>query len=1297
MARQDQTIRYSVEVDGAPALKSVADGLNAIAQAGGPAGEQATALLEKLKEFASQDTLIKQFVSDKAALADLGDQMNATGTKLNALKDKFAATTTPSAALSKSIANTEASLVGLSTQFGAQQAQLAKTGNALEAAGVDTKNLDAAQRAVQSSIAGVATQAGALGANLGTASKATEEAGVAAEKSGSLFATLGQNLGAIVTIAAAVSVALKAIQFADTSIKGAEDVEASLARVQALAAGAAGQFEELDKAVEAAAIAVNTTTTNAAGGLAALVAQGLNANDAISALIPTLQLAKIANIDVGTAAGEVATVLKSFNIPASEAASAVDELVAASHGAAGGLGAMSEAIGQLAPDAKTLGLSFTDITGILGLLVTKGIAVGNSVRGLRTVFQDLQNPTSELRVQLLGLGDGTSSFASAITALNSKTPQAAQALNGLAGPARALVETLGQAGPGALAAFTSGLQNATGAASATSQAIDQTLSGSFSKFTNAIDLVGEKLAAPILQPFADEFTKLAGQLNEFAESDDFKAISDAVGKMATDASKALDGLITGTDWKGFASNAESSLSNLSKTLQTLADNATTVAKVVGKSADAIGVAYHGVAVIYDGVISAGAKLVDTVTTLAEKGDALSEGTKTASDNFEKLHAAFESVGDEAADQAGKNISALKDDALELAGASNDAADGINKEGEAATNAAPGVTAHAKATQDAATYATALAAALEPVPDYLDAAGAAAAAAVPPMANFNDQVQVIGGGALTNAKLRLDDATAAFAKLQGAADATPEALEHARQAVIQASADLQKLSSAANTSADTLRTAFKELGITSQASLQQTATAAKAAFDAIDKGSANTAAGLADKQNAFLAYAKTALAASAQLSDGQKQAVQENLDQQASVLGVSDALKTLEDQSAKSTVGLVSDADRYSASLDALGEKAHEQALAFIAAGNAANYASDQSDDFGKRTSKAADQASDSLKGTGESAQSLNQQIADIGTGGFPDLSQALANTRAELLSVSDAAAKAFDTKLLGDFDIAFDATGAGFSRVIDAMNEASASVTQTIADQRDQLQAQIDLINQIGTAGATNFGEFGNSADAATAKMNELATAIQNGSVDAGLLGQQELIPLQQALEAAAQRAQALSAQFKQTAQDLQDAVDQAEGNTTDLENRRFQQQLADLKSQAQAAGDLNTQQYNQAVANANKLHALNLANIAAEKKAQSDDTSTPSGAQTQSGGAGAGSPGGIGTSSAADDSGSGGAGLGGTGGGGSAPISFIIHVAGSIIGGTPDQIAQGLTALVLPQLKSLQARSTTPILGSIR
>ena len=89
------------------------------------------------------------------------------------------------------------------------------------------------------------------------------------------------------TIAAAVELALKGIEFTGESLKGAEQVEASLSRVQALAAGAAAQPETFEKAVDEAARSVNVSTQTSAQGLAALAAQGLTADQAIKALVPT--------------------------------------------------------------------------------------------------------------------------------------------------------------------------------------------------------------------------------------------------------------------------------------------------------------------------------------------------------------------------------------------------------------------------------------------------------------------------------------------------------------------------------------------------------------------------------------------------------------------------------------------------------------------------------------------------------------------------------------------------------------------------------------------------------------------------------------------------------------------------------------------------------------------------------------------------------------------------------------------------------------------------------------------------
>ena len=1079
------------------------------------------------------------------------------------------------------------------------------------------------------------------------AADAIKEAGQRADDAGSVFGSFKNKLAEIVSIAAAVELALKGIEFGSESLKGAEQVEASLSRVQALAQGAAGQFEALDQAVEAAAIAVNTTTENASGGLAALVSQGLNADDAMKALIPTLQLAKIANVDVGTAAQDVASALKAFNVPASDAAGIVDQLTAASHGAAGGLGAMSSAAAALAPDAKALGLSFSDIISVLGLLSSKGLDTEKAVRGLRTVFQELQDPTSKLRGDLLALGDGTNDFSKAITALNSGTPRAQQALLGLAGPARSLVETLGQAGPDAIAKFNAGLQASQGVAEKTANALDDNLLGAANRFSNSIALIGEKLAQPVLKPFTEELTKLAGELNTFAESPDFDDIRTKIGEMATKAAKSLDEFINNTNWKKFGDDGLAAVSGIGKALDELAKSASTVASLVGKTAATIGVAYHGIGVAIDGAVSSGAKLGDTFVTIAEKTTALGAGADKAAKAYENLHAGFQVVSDDADAKAGENFTALKDDLTGLAGSATEAADGIKKQGDASTAAAPAVEEHAAATQAASDALTAIIDPLQVVPGYLKGTGDAASGAAPGIESLRNEVQLIGGGPLQDAKKALADAARGFADLQGSADATPEALQAASDAVLKASRDLDKLGKSGDDSAEALKTAFHNLGVVSQESLKQSIVDAQNFFNDIKAGSDQSTAGLTDVANAFLASAQKQLAAASQLDSATQETTKSSLESQAAALGLSDQLLKLENQ-----------ADKTSTALTNIGRVSPDTSGL----------------DHVKSAANSADVA---LKGTGESTKSLTDRINDIGTGGFPDLSQALANTRASLLGVSDAAAKLFDAKFYGDFQTAFDATGIGFAKVIGAMSAASAEVAQQITDQRTQLQAEIENINQIGTASGTGFGQFGDNIDAAAAKMKSLSSDIATGNYDAGLLGDQELKPLQDALDAAADRVRSMQDAFNAMTQSAADAFDEAAGNQDALEARRHQKELDDLKAAATAANALNTQQYQKAVDDENKLHALKMKNIADQQKAQNASSGSGSNASTSSG--------------SNSDSGSGSGALTSTI---VQPVELHVHLDGAvIIGNQVDKAAEQFARPILKQLAAIQQRSRLNIL----
>jgi len=253
--------------------------------------------------------------------------------------------------------------------------------------------------------------------------------------------------------------------------------------------------------------------------------------------------------------------------------------------------------------------------------------------------------------------------------------------------------------------------------------------------------------------------------------------------------------------------------------------------------------------------------------------------------------------------------------------------------------------------------------------------------------------------------------------------------------------------------------------------------------------------------------------------------------------------------------------------------------------------------------------------------------------GMQRLTQAIADARNGFLSISPVAAAFFDTTLKNAFAFTTesDSAGAGFERVAKSIQVATDETNKAIANQRSEIAGEIDQISKLGTESNKSFGSFGDDADNAAAKMASLADLIKDGKYEAGLLGQADLAPLQQALEAAAQRAQQLAdqtkqavAQFEDLAQSAQDALDQEEGNQGSLEDRRHQKQLQDLQDAAKAAGKLNTQQYLDAVAAENKLHELKLQHIQQEQQAQNGGSANAGSAST---GASDGNSGGIGAS----------------------------------------------------------------------
>jgi hypothetical protein len=199
------------------------------------------------------------------------------------------------------------------------------------------------------------------------------------------------------------------------------------------------------------------------------------------------------------------------------------------------------------------------------------------------------------------------------------------------------------------------------------------------------------------------------------------------------------------------------------------------------------------------------------------------------------------------------------------------------------------------------------------------------------------------------------------------------------------------------------------------------------------------------------------------------------------------------------------------------------------------------------------------------------------------------------------------------------------------------------------VQAQIDQQRQGVAALAEQYANMSDAAikaaanskggfDQLEASLQGDAAAARDGASAFDLLGAADLSPLSSALDAAAAKVEQLKEQAQQAKDALEsigdslaDQIDEILGNQQDIEQRRFENQLEQIKEEAEIAGTLNTAEYNKLIDQAKKLHDLKMQQIKDEQNAQKkgdqggpDEPNPPNGGGN-GGGSGGGSGGGGG------------------------------------------------------------------------
>jgi tape measure domain-containing protein len=213
------------------------------------------------------------------------------------------------------------------------------------------------------------------------------------------------------------------------------------------------------------------------------------------------------------------------------------------------------------------------------------------------------------------------------------------------------------------------------------------------------------------------------------------------------------------------------------------------------------------------------------------------------------------------------------------------------------------------------------------------------------------------------------------------------------------------------------------------------------------------------------------------------------------------------------------------------------------------------------------------------------------------------------------------------------ADSTGIIRYGEAVAQAGKIIQSQIDQQKVEVQGLAEQWQNLTDQQILQRKQSGQSLDTLAESLRGDAAAAREGYSAFTLLGRADLSPLSSALDAAAQKVEQLKERAVEAKQELsdmassiQDQIDQANGDQVSIEQRRFENQLKQIKDLAEQSGTLNSEEYRKAVERAKELHDINLRNIRDEadaKKAADSGTST-----TNSGGGNAGGGPGGGTNS---------------------------------------------------------------------
>ncbi len=176
-------------------------------------------------------------------------------------------------------------------------------------------------------------------------------------------------------------------------IKTLADFEFAMARVKGITEATTLEFQALSETARFLGATTFFTATEAANGLRLLAQAGFSVGESIQTVASTLDLAIAGNLDLASATDITASVLRGFNLAASQSTRVVDVLTAVSINANTTVFELGEAMKLLAPAASAAGVTLEEAAAAIGIMSNAGLKGTLAGTGLRRVIVGLLKVT----------------------------------------------------------------------------------------------------------------------------------------------------------------------------------------------------------------------------------------------------------------------------------------------------------------------------------------------------------------------------------------------------------------------------------------------------------------------------------------------------------------------------------------------------------------------------------------------------------------------------------------------------------------------------------------------------------------------------------------------------------------------------------------------------------------------------------------------------------------------------------------------------------------------------------------